>query len=168
MRAVVAAGLAVSLLALAGCSSKPAQWKVYDYPAWGFGVSFKTPPTVTETPASAQSTHSFQAEAQQGEIDLVVIAEDSQAAGKTDAQILADIPDEMVSAAQGTYKSSGNVTVGKAAGRDLVIDRGANPTEHARVFVVNGRVYQVITQTPPGDDPADANKFLESFHFLAK
>ncbi len=167
MRVSFAAALAVSLLALAACS-KPSQPKAYDYPAWGFGITFPTPPTVTEAQATANSPHSLQAEEVVNDVHLVVIAMDSQTAGQTDQQLLASVPDEMVTSSGGTYKSARDVTAGKTPGRELVIDRGQDPTERARVFVVKGRVYQVITQTPEGQDDADATKFLNSFHFLGQ
>jgi hypothetical protein len=165
MRIITAAAFVLALLALTACSQPP---KEYDYPAWGFGVTFPAPPTVTETAASATSPHSFQAEAQQEGVDLVVIAMDSQALGKSDQDLLAAVPDEMVRGSGGTVKSQVDATAGKLAGREITIDHGANPTERARVFVLNGRVYQVITQTPADADAAAATKFLDSFHLLAK
>jgi hypothetical protein len=166
MRIITAGVLGLSLLALTACS-KP-QWKEYDYPAWGFGISFQAQPAVTDTPATADSPHSFQAEATQDGVDLVVIAMDSQAAGKSDKDLLADIPDEMVRGSGGTVKSLVNATAGTLAGREITIDHGSDPLERARVFVLNGRVYQVITQTPSDADAATATKFLDSFHPLAK
>jgi hypothetical protein len=166
MRIMTAAALTLSLFALAACS-KP-QWKEYDYPSWGFGVSFQGQPTVTETPASANGPHSFQAELSQDGVDLVVIAIDSSASGKSDQDLLADIPDEMVRSSGGTVKALVNANLGTLVGRDVTIDHGSDPTERARVFVLNGRVYQVITQTPQDADAATATKFLDSFHMLAK
>ena len=166
MRIITAGALGLSLLALTACS-KP-QWKEYDYPAWGFGVSFQAQPGVTETPATATAPHSFQAEATQDGVDLVVIAIDSQATGKSDQDLLADIPDEMVRSSEGTVKSNVNATAGKLVGREITIDHGADPPERARVFVLNRRVYQVITQTRQDSDAATATKFLDSFHLLAK
>ena len=166
MRTITAAVLALSLLALSACS-KP-QPKEYDYPAWGFGVSFPGAPTVTETPASATAPHSMQAEATQDGVDLVAIAMDSQAAGKSDQDLLAAVPDEMVRGSGGTVKALVKATSGTLVGSDITIDHGADPTERARVFVLNGRVYQVITQTPQDADATTATKFLDSFHLLAK
>jgi len=166
MRIITPAVLALSLLALAACS-KP-QWKEYDNPAWGFGVSFQGQPTITETPASATVPHSVQAELSQDGIDLVVIAIDSQAAGKSDQDLLADIPDEMVRGSGGTVKALVNTNLGTLVGRDITIDHGSDPTERARVFVLHGRVYQVITQTPQDGDATVAPKFLDSFHLLSE
>ena len=101
-------------------------------------------------------------------IDLVVIAIDSQAAGKSDQDLLAEIPDDMVRSSGGTVKSLVNANLGTLVGRDITIDHGADPTERARVFVLKGRVYQVITQTPQDGDATVAPKFLDSFHLLAK
>jgi hypothetical protein len=64
--------------------------------------------------------------------------------------------------------SSANVAIGNVIGRDITIDRGRDPTERARVFVVNRRVYQVITQSPQGSDQSDVVPFLNSFHLLGK
>jgi hypothetical protein len=167
MRAFKAAVLTASLLALAACSAP--QWKAYNYPAWGFTVSFKTPPAVTETASTATSPHSIQAEATQDGVHLVVIAIDSQAEGKSDQQLLADIPEDMVRSSGGTVRSSVNATADKVAGREITIDHGADPAERARVFVVKGRVYQVVTQTPDGsDNTTDAAQFLDSFHLTGR
>jgi len=168
MRVLKAAVLTVSLLGLAACSSPPAQWKAYSYPAWGFKVSFKTPPTTTETPSSATSPHSFQAQANQEGVNLVVVAMDSQTQGKSDADTLADLPTEMMESG-GTFKGPvADIKLGKVAGKDFIIDRGSEPTEHARVFVVKGRVYQVVTQTPTDSDSTDAAKFLDSFQLTGQ
>jgi len=166
MRIITAIAVGLSLLALTACSKAP--WKAYDYPAFGFGVSFQTQPTVTETASTATTPHSIQAEATQDNVHLVAIAIDSQTTGKSDADVLAGIPDQMVRESQGTVKSNTSVTAGKLAGREIVIDHGSDPLERARVFVLNGRIYQLVTQTPSDEDPAVAKTFLDSFHLLAK
>jgi hypothetical protein len=166
MRVITAAALTLLLFALAACS-RPT-WKEYDYPAWGFAVSFKGQPSVTDSPASAKGPRSFQVELVQNGVDLVVEAIDASNSDKSDQQLLANIPDEMVQSSEGTVTSSANVAIGNVIGRDITIDRGRDPTERARVFVVNRRVYQVITQSPQGSDQSDVVPFLNSFHLLGK
>ncbi len=165
MRIITAATLAVSLLGLTACA-KP--WKESTYPTWGFAASFRVPPTVKDTPPSAKegTPHMFQVEAVQDGRDLVVAVSDTTNTDKTDQQILTDIPQAMVQSADGTVKAHSNVTLGKVVGRELTIDRGNNPTERARVFVANKKVYQVITQSPQGSDDPEALKFLNSFRLL--
>lgn len=165
MRIIIAITLGLSVLALSACS-KP-QWKEYDYPAFGFGVSFQTQPTVTETPSTPTTPHSVQAEATQEGVNLVAIAIDPQTTGKSDADVLAGIPDQMVRGSQGTVKSNAPVSAGQLAGREIVIDHG-DTTERARVFVLNGRIYQIVARAPSDDEGTVATTFLNSFHLLAK
>jgi hypothetical protein len=167
MRIAAAAVLALSLIALTSCSKpKPQPWKEYDYPAWGFAASFRMAPTVTDTPASASTPRSFKLEAVEGATDLVVLVTDASVTDKTDAQLLTAIPQDMVESSGGTVTGHADVASGKVVGRELTIDRGADPTERARVFVANHRIYQVITRLPTGGDAAEVTQFLNAFHLL--
>jgi hypothetical protein len=166
MRIFTAAALAFSLLGLTACT-KP--WKDYAYPAWGFRVSFRTPPEVIDIPAAKDgSPHTFKVKAVQGERNLVVEVTDASIADKTPDQLLAEIPREMIQSSGGTVVAHANVTNNGVVGRDVTIDRGAQPMERAQVFVADHRVYQVITQTSNGADDKEVADFLASFHLTGK
>jgi hypothetical protein len=167
MRISTAAVLAVSLLALTACSKpKPQPWKEYGYPAWGFAASFRMAPTVTDTPASAGAPRSLKLEAVQGGTDLVVMVTDASVTDKTDEQLLRAIPQDMIESSGGSVTGHADVASGKVVGRELTIGRGVDPTERARVFVANHRIYQVITRLPTGGDAAEVTQFLNAFHLL--
>jgi hypothetical protein len=164
MRIVTAAGLAALLVAVSACS-KP--WKEYSYPAWGFAASFREMPKVTDTPSGKDGAPaSYSVETVQGDRHLVVSVIDTSNSGKTDEQVLRDIPDDIVRSTGGTVTGHAEVTSAGVAGRELTIDRGNDPTERVRVFAANHRVYQVITETSQGADDPEATKFLTSFRLL--
>jgi hypothetical protein len=166
MRVSTAVLLAASALALTGCT-KP--WKVYQYPAWNFGVSFRQPPTVTNTPADPKTgaPASFKVETIQGGRDLAVEVDDTSVSGKSDEDLLREIPHDAVSDSGGTVAAHSTVTVGKATGPDITIDRGGQGTKRIRVFVINHKAYQLITQSPNSGEDKEVQQFLDSFHFLS-
>ena len=162
MRIITAAGLALSLLGLSACTQP---WKAYDYPAWGFSISYRDAPKAVDTPASAKdgTAHSFKTELVQGDRDLVVMVTDASGTDKTDEQILSDIPSDMLRNSGGSVIGHANVTASGVAGREMTIDKGADPTERFRVFVSHRRIYQIITRSPQGPTDPEAAAFLDSF-----
>lgn len=165
MRLIPAAAVVACALLLTSCA-KP--WKPYSYPAWGFAVSYRDPPTVTDTPASPKdgTPRTFRVEGVQGGRDLVVEVEDASASTKTPAQMLSEVPDEIVTSSGGTITAHANVTVDGVTGRDVTIDRGGQPTMRVQVFVANNKLYQLNTQTTTEGDDKEIDQFLASFHFL--
>jgi hypothetical protein len=162
MRTVRIAALVSALSALAACS-QPA-WKPYQNAAWGFGVSFRGDPKVTETPASPGSLKSLQAEAKSGGRDYVISVTDATASGKTPDQLLAQAPQATADGEGGTLTSTANVQSGGLAGREFVVTRQGQPLERDRIFVSGGRFYQLVTQSPYGAKDKETQTFLESFH----
>jgi hypothetical protein len=166
MRIVIGAVLAFSLLGLSACT-KP--WKEYSYPTWGFSASFRIPPTEIDIPAAKDgSPHTFKVKAVQGERNFVVVVTDATTTDKTDDQLLTEIPREMIQSSGGTVVAHANVTNNGVVGRDVTIDRGAQPMQRAQVFVANHRIYQVITQTSQGADDKEVADFLAAFHITGK
>jgi hypothetical protein len=166
MRILGGALLAVSLVALSACA-KP--WKNTDYPAWNFGISFRETPTVINTPANpkAGSPASIQVRAIQGNRKLMIEVDDTTVSGKSDEDLLRQIPHDAISDAGGTVAAHGDVKSGKVTGKDVTIDTGNGPTKRIRVFVVNHKAYQLITESTQGADDKEVQQFLDSFHFLS-
>jgi len=158
---IVPAGLA--LLALAACNSAPAP-KPYENAAWGFGVTFHGDPKVTETAATPGSPKSFSAEVKAGGRDYVVSVTDATVSGKSPAELLAAAPQATADGEGGTLKPPVVVTSGSVSGREFVITRPNLPVERDRIFVANGRFYQLITQSPYGEKDSETQKFFDSFH----
>jgi len=72
MRATTSALLAVLLLALAACSVPPL--KTYAYPVWGFSISLRAAPIVTETPGANGRPGGIKVEALVAGRDFLVAA----------------------------------------------------------------------------------------------
>jgi hypothetical protein len=161
MRTVSILTCGFALVALAACSPAP---KPYTNAAWGFGASFRGPVKVTDTPAANGNPASFQAESTAGGRQYVIAVTDTSLAGKTPDQILAEAPQATADASGGTLQPATNVTAGKVAGREFVIKHKDAPTERDRVFVSNGKLYQLTTQSPHGEADSETTQFLTSFH----
>jgi len=162
MRIVTATALALGLLSLSACT-KP--WKEYSYPTWGFAVSYREVPHTHENPGDPRTAtpHTFQVEAVQGDMDFRVSATDANSPDKTEDQIRASAPNDIIRATSGTVKGPMKpVTASGVAGQELTLDRGSDPTERVRIFVVNHKLYQVIAQSPDINSPEVA-AFLDSF-----
>jgi hypothetical protein len=161
------AAIAAAALALASCAPKPL--KEYSYPAWGFAVSYRAPPTVSDTPASAKdgTPRTFHVEGQESGRDFVVDVEDAANANQTPAQMIAAVPDAIVASSGGTIVAHSNVTLGGVTGNDVTIDRGAGaPAMRVRVFYANTKLYQINAQSSKGADDKEVTDFFNSFRFL--
>jgi hypothetical protein len=163
MRVVRFVPVGLTLLALAACNGGPAP-KPYENAAWGFGVTFHGDPKVTETPATPGSPKSFSAEAKAGGRDYVVSVTDATMSGKTPDELLAAAPKATADGEGGTLKPPVVVKTGAVVGREFVITRPNLPVERDRIFVANGRFYQLVTQSPFGEKDSETQKFFDSFH----
>lgn len=165
MRTALIAACGLALLALTACSPAP---KPYENAAWGFGASFRGPVKATDTPAANGNPASFQAESTAGGRQYVIAVTDTSLAGKTADQILAEAPQATADASGGALQPPTNVMAGKVAGREFVIKHKDAPTERDRVFVSNGRLYQLTTQSPHGEADSETTEFLTSFHLTGQ
>jgi hypothetical protein len=166
VRRSLSISLAAAVLALAACRPPAAQIKRYDYPAWGFRISFPAPPQVTDKPAQPDGTpHSLLLEADGGGRDFAIDAND--APGETRsidtlsdgvAQLMtADIP------AKPTIKTYAATAEG-LMGREFELEENGRPMARVRVFLAGGRFYTLVAKSVFGvDDPA-VDDFLTSFH----
>jgi hypothetical protein len=167
MRIVRIVPVGLTLLALGACGGGAAP-KPYENPAWGFGVTFHGDPKVTEAPASAGNPKSFSAEAKAGGRDYVVSVTDATVSGKTPEQLLDAAPQATADGEGGTLKTPTYVATGKIMGREFVVTRPNLPLERDRIFVANGRFYQLVTQSPYGAKDTETQKFFDSFHIAGQ
>jgi hypothetical protein len=165
MRAITAAALAAAMFALAGCSVLPL--KPFAYPAWGFAVSFRAPPTETPIPAHAAGgpRRGFRTELANMGRDLFVSVADGSGSTKGDDQVLAEFPQCL--ARGGTLKSQTYVAVGALVGREVLIDRPGQETLRERIFISHRRLYEVGAQSSLGPTDREVQDFLDSFHLIS-
>lgn len=163
-----AGAAAVALGVVAACSVPPQ--KEYAYPAWGFAASFRSPPTQSETPASADGSagRTITVEAVDAGRDELVHVIDGSGSTKTDDQALADAPGALARSVGGavgsmTYTASGNVT-----GREFQLSRPGRPAARVRIFVAGKRLYEVIAQSTLGPDDRFVTEFLDSFRLTGR
>jgi hypothetical protein len=162
----VPAALAAALLAiLAACA--PPHTQTYDNAAWGFRADFEEPPVVREAPATPDGTHprNFLAESTANGRDLAVSVTDASLT-KKDIDELSTEAEPMIAKSMGgdpgpkAYVATAEGTLG----REFAIMKNGSPMMMVRVFLANGRYYQIGAKSVLGvDDPA-AKAFLDSFH----
>ena len=159
MRVITLAGLTIALLALTACSVPPL--KTYAYPAWGFSVSLRSAPTVTNTPAPDGHPGGIKVESNAAGRDFLVTVADGSASTKSDDQILSEFPQFL--AKGGTLTSQTYVATGAVVGRDVLIDKPGQETQRVRIFVSHRRLYEVSAQSSLGPQDSEVNTFLDSF-----
>ena len=163
MRIIPAIVLAAALVALSACSVPPL--KPYAYPAWGFAVSFRAPPTVVETPASADGAtpHSIALTLVNAGRSYDLSATDASKSAKSDDQILSDVPRSMAEGVGGTLGPQTYVATGQVVGREFKIDKPGQATARVRIFVAHRRLYEIVSQSTLGPDDPEVTTFLDSF-----
>lgn len=161
MRTLSIAACGLTLLALVACSPAP---KPYQNATWGFSAAFRGPVKTSDTPAAGGAPASFQAQSVAGGRQYVIAVTDTALSGKTPAQILSEAPQATAQASGGTLSAPTDVSSGGVAGREFVIKHPGAPVERDRVFVSNGKLYQLTTQSPHGEKDSEATQFLDSFH----
>jgi hypothetical protein len=162
------ASLAIVLVAfgMTACNAPP--MKEYAYPAWGFAASFWSPPKVTDSRASGSEPHYLLVESEQAGRQFAVYAGEGLHA---DATIDAVGPDAAQRFAKAMGGEVGPMTYASTAagvlGREFEIDRNGKPYAAVRVFIANGRFYEVGAQSVLGPDDPAAKDFLDSFRITA-
>jgi hypothetical protein len=152
-------------LALAACKAPPT--KEYAYPAWGFAISFWSPPTVTETPESAEQLHHLGVESDQAGRQFAVFAGEGikpdtsiDDIGRDAAQVMAKTMGGEVGTM--TYAS----TAAGVVGREYAITKNGKPYATMRAFVANSHFYEVGAQSLLGPDDPAVKEFLGSFRII--
>jgi hypothetical protein len=150
-------------LALAGCAVPPL--KEYAYPAWGFAVSFRNPPVVTDTPGSADGTaaHTFLVESNAAGRDFLVLVIDGSRSTKSDDEALNDAPANLAKSVNGQLGPITYAAVGAVTGREFILNRAGRPAGKVRIFVANKRLYEIIGQSSLGPDESEVGEFFDSF-----
>ncbi|HEY3887140.1 MAG TPA: hypothetical protein VGL73_01105 [Caulobacteraceae bacterium] len=166
MRIVRIVVLTVAMAAWA-CTPVP-PFKAYAYPSWGFAVSFRGAPTVTDTPAApdGSTAHTLLVESSLAGRDDLVNVIDGSSSAKSEDQALADAPATLAGSVGGTLGPITYAATGETIGREFVLNRQGRPPARVRIFVANKHLYELIAQSSLGtDDPETAN-FLTSFRLL--
>ncbi|HVN00217.1 MAG TPA: hypothetical protein VMT68_08385 [Caulobacteraceae bacterium] len=166
MRRRIVVSLALATLALAACKPPPAATKEYAYPAWGFRISFASPPQVTDKPAQPDGTpHSVVAESDGGGRDFAISATDAADVGVSVDQLT----DRLAQMMAGDLKGEATIKTYAATaegldGRQFDLKQGGRPVARVRVFLAGGRFYTLAAKSAFGlEDPA-VGDFLSSFH----
>ncbi len=153
-------------LALGACRAPPPT--EYTYPAWGFAVSFWSPPKVTEAAVTADQLHHALVESDTAGRTFAVYAADGLRPGTTiDGPGPAAAAHAMAAAMGGdvgvmTYAA----TAAGVDGREFAITKNGKPYATVRIFIVNGRFYEVGGQSLLGPDDPTVKTFLGSFRIL--
>lgn len=165
---IVAAGLVA--LWLGACAPSAPELKPHDYPALGFSVSLPGQPTVTDTPAAADSVHTVTVEGVGGGRDFSVSVTGAPGPKADIDTVTAATAGELARSLGGqagvpTYAA----TAGGVIGRELVINKAGRAAAKMRVFMAGGRVYALIATASGGaDEDAAVDAFLTSFRLTAK
>ena len=150
-------------------ASAAAEAKEYRYPAWGFAVSFRTPPKQTDTPASANGStaRTMLLESIDAGRDQLVNVIDGSASTKSDEQALADAPGTLARSVSGVIGPMTYVaTTGGVVGREFRLARPGQPAARVRVFVAGKKLYEIISQSTLGPDDPSVTQFLNSFRLI--
>jgi hypothetical protein len=162
--AIVVLGLA---LAAAAACSQPPKPTAYANPQWGFGATFPGPPKVTETAASATQAHSVLVEANVDGRDFAVNVLDATGAEGAPSEILDRAQQVLAQSQELDVGSNTPVTLGDITGREVRFDKDGNPVMLARLFMINGRLYEVNANSAKGTTDPAVKAFLDSFHLVA-
>ena len=166
MRRLAPFAIVLVAFGVAACDAPP--MKEYAYPAWGFAASFWSPPKVTDVPASASEPHYLLVDREQAGRQFAVYAGEGLHA---DATIDAVGPDAAQRFAKAMGGEVGPMTYASTAagvlGREFEIDRNGKAYADVRVFIANGRFYEVGAQSVLGPDDPAAKDFLDSFRITA-
>ena len=167
MRNLIAMASVAATAVVWACAAPP-PFKEYAYPAWGFAVSFRTPPKVTDYPASPDgaTAHTLLVEsAAAGRDDLVNVV-DGSGSTKSDDQALADAPATLARYVGGTLGPMTYTATDGVTGREFLLSRPGRPTARVRVFVAHKHLYELISQSALGPDDPETASFLDSFRLL--
>lgn len=167
MPRAVAIVMCACVAALVACQTPPPA-KEYVYPAWGFAVSFRVPPKVTDIPASADgsSPHSFLVEhSTEGRDELVNVVDGSNSP-KSEQQALDDAPANLARLVKGTLGPLTYAATGKVIGREFLLTRSDKTVAKARVFVFHKHLFEIIAVSGLGPDDPESERFLDSFRLL--
>jgi hypothetical protein len=166
MRVSLILAAALAVLCVGACKAPPPATKEYAYPAWGFRISFPSPPKVTETPAQPDGTpRSMNADADVGDRDFAINVNEAPDSGKT-IDALSDSAAQLIASelkAETTVKTYAATEDG-LMGRQFDVTTGGRPVARVRVFLAGGRFYVLAAKSAYGlADPA-VDDFLYSFH----
>ncbi len=161
--------LTVAMAAAWACTPAP-PLKEYAYPAWGFAVSLRGPPKVTDMPAAADGStvHTLLVEASVAGRDNLVNVIDGSGSTKSEDQALSDAPATLASAVSGAIGPITYATTGQTIGREFLLSRQGRPPARVQIFVANKHLYELIAQSDRGPTDPETTNFLASFRLLGR
>ena len=156
--------LAVGLVA---CAPVP-DMKEYAYPAWGFAISFRGDPKVTDTPAAADGSnrHALLVQLNLAGRDNLINVIDGTGSTKSEDQALDDAPAVLAKAAGGTMGPLTYAASGQAKGREFLLNKPGRQPARVRIFVWKQHLYELISESSLGPDDPETKAFLDSFRLL--
>jgi hypothetical protein len=164
MRAILAA--AGVCLTLAACA--PPQAKEYDYPAWGFGVSFQAPPKETDTPASADGStpRKMVLESNAYGLDFAIQAMDISQVSVIPDQVISNALENEAANLNGTMASQNDVSTAGNPGIQGTINRTGQPPMVMRAYVIGSTLYTLAIVSARGASDPAVQAYLNSFHAI--
>jgi hypothetical protein len=159
--------LTVAMSAAWACTPVP-PLKEYAYPSWGFAVSFRGPPKVTDSPAASDGStvHTLLVESSLAGRDDLVNVIDGSGSTKSEDQALSDAPATLAGSVGGTLGPITYAATGKTIGREFLLSRQGGAPARVRIFVANKHLYEIIAQSSLGPDDPETTSFLASFRLL--
>jgi hypothetical protein len=170
MRALVLAALTISLMLGVARAAEP--WKEFRSNEGGFAVSFPgTPKMTTSDPNQPGATsHSFYVNA--GASSYVVIYADYEPGtlnGKDPQGLFDSGRDNLIKGNKVKIRVDRKFTLANHPARKIVLEAADGTIQIYNLYLVNDRIYEVISGGPKGfDKSADAKRFNDSFHFIAQ
>jgi hypothetical protein len=160
--------LTVAMAAVWACTPAP-PLKEYAYPSWGFAVSFRGPPKVSDEPAASDGStvHTLLVEASVAGRDNLVNVIDGSGSTKSEDQALSDAPATLASAMGGTIGPITYAATGQTIGRAFLLNRPGKPPARVQIFVANKHLYELIAQSDRGPTDPETSNFLASFRLTA-
>jgi hypothetical protein len=158
----------VSAMALAACTPSAPPAKDYSYPAWGFKAAFPLAPTETPKAGAADgSPNSDLIEASGGGRDFAVWAADvSQTRLSLDDLALSSSQHVAQGLSATPSIQAYAATAEGVMGREFSFTKDGRWAATMRVFLANGRFYEVIGKSFYGQEDPALKDFMFSFHTL--
>ncbi len=162
---------ACAALVLVAISAHAQDWKTYSYAADGFSASFPSAPEAAkqdvDTEGGPIELRTYLAT--DGNVALFVgVSDYGPNAAKADPDaILQGAKNGALTNAKATLASEKPITLGTYHGLEFEADSAAGHIS-ARIYVVNGFLYQTLVITPPSSSYANRTRFLDSFQLIAQ
>ena len=162
--ALLAAGAVIA--ALGACNASPP--KEYAYPAWGFAVSFWSPPKVAEQSPAPGQPHSLMLNTEGVGREFGVLVEEGVRPDVTIDQIGPFFARNTAQPMDGDVGPMTNVSTAQGApGREFAVTQYGRPLATIRTFLAHDRFYEIVAKSEVGPGDPAVKAFLGSFRITA-